>query len=177
MVSTLHEAVTMDKESIRQRLLTARHHVGLSQTKLAHRLMSTQPLVGARERGEYAPTLATLGKYAEVMEISPVWLICGVGDIDDQYEQTTNVWQRVSDSEPSNIVSVDQVSFSARMVLARDHSGHAQHKLAKLSGLSRGTICNYETGASTAAPDKIPALAWAMNCYPVWLATGVGVAW
>jgi transcriptional regulator with XRE-family HTH domain len=167
----------MDKESIRQRLLTARHHVGLSQTKLAHRLMSTQPLVGARERGEYAPTLATLGKYAEVLEISPVWLICGVGEIDDQYQQTTNVWQLTTDSDPSNIVSVDQPSFSARMVLARHNTGHPQHKLAKLSGLTRGAICNYETGSSTPAPDKIPALAWAMNCYAVWLATGVGVAW
>lgn len=173
MVDILHQAVVMDHASIAQRMLQARKHVGMSQMQVAHAIMSSQTAIGLRERGEYLPKLDTLGHYAQRLNISPVWLICGVGDIADHYE----IGQQ-AEPDPthySRIVSVNTPDVAKRVSFARDHAGISQRQLAEELGLHRNSVMGWEIQRCMPTPDKFPAIAWALNCNALWLATGVSV--
>ncbi len=62
-------------DSFRQNLLRLCRRVGLSQEQLAFRSGVTRNYVGGLERGEKSPTLRTLDKLAEALDVSPLELV------------------------------------------------------------------------------------------------------
>jgi transcriptional regulator with XRE-family HTH domain len=56
-------------------LVRVRRQAGLSQEQLAFRAGVTRNYVGGLERGEKSPTLRTLDKLAEALDISPLDLL------------------------------------------------------------------------------------------------------
>ena len=194
MVNILHQQVVMDHASIAKRMLHARQHAGLSQTQIAHATMSSQPTVGFRERAMVRPKLDTLGHFANVLSISPVWLICGVGDISDQYsygqqgkldahEYSTTVSANMPDiarrllfaRKYSTTVSANTPDIARRLLFARTRMGVSRPWLADKLNLHRNSIMSWEMQRCMPQVDKIPAIAWELNCNAVWLATGVAV--
>jgi len=175
MVTAIYQDVFMDSASIAARLLEARKASGLSQVQLSWALGTGQSTIGTRERNTQQATLRKLGEYAKVLQISPVWLVCGVGHITDEY--TIGIQGKITmPMNYSTVASFDNASVLSRLLFAREQSGMSQYTLADAIGVHRNTIWTYESGKTIPMPDKIPALAWAMNVYPLWLATGVGIA-
>lgn len=66
---------------------------------------------------------------------------------------------------------IPAIDLPARLLLARNAAGMTQTQLAKVAGISRATIANYEAGKS---PRRSAVLAWAMatGVDPTWLLTG-----
>lgn len=163
----------MDQNAIARRLVQARKHAGLSQIKLAHLMSTSQSSIASRENGVRLPLLETLRDYAIRLDISAVWLVTGVGDISDYYEIRDNVIKLSLDMPWSDVASLDTPSLAARIMLVRGAVGMAQHQVASLAKMHRNSVTQYEQGTATPGVDRIPALAWAVNCNPLWLATGV----
>ena len=175
MVTAIYQDVFMDSALIAARLLEARKASGLSQMQLSWALSTSQATIGLRERNTQQATLRTLAEYAKVLKISPVWLVCGVGHITDEY--TIGIQGKITmPMNYSTVASLNDASVLSRLLFAREQSGISQYTLADAMGAHRNTIWAYESGKSIPMPDRIPAMAWAMNVYPLWLATGVGIA-
>jgi transcriptional regulator with XRE-family HTH domain len=63
---------------IGDRLRVVREKHGFNQYDMAHKVGVTQSRVSDWEHGKYMPTLATLGRYADALEITLAQLLEGV---------------------------------------------------------------------------------------------------
>ena len=64
--------------------------------------------------------------------------------------------------------TVPEWTLADRLRKAREHAGLKQTELAALTGISRASIVNYESGRSV--PSRPVMLSWAFTC-------GVDLAW
>lgn len=60
-------------------------------------------------------------------------------------------------------------SFKNRLRLALDRTGMKQNELAKIVGISKGTVSQYLSGMCTPKTDKIYYMAKALQVSPAWL--------
>lgn len=66
-------------------------------------------------------------------------------------------------------------SFRQRLTWARQEKNLTQEQLAKLAGVSQGTIGNLESGLRASAR-KLPQIAAVLGVDPLWLAEGDSIA-
>ena len=69
---------------------------------------------------------------------------------------------------------VPEITTGHRIRIAREHAGYDQGELAVLTGISRGTIVNYENGVTThLKPLYLRQIALITGVDAGWLANGV----
>ena len=137
------------------RLRKARKKSGLTRAALGPKVGRDSEVAAYIESGQRLPTVRTVALLASGLGISAGWLGYGLGDPDTAGLAAT----------------CD--GMGARLAAVRVEQGITKAALARLVGLSPGTVADIENGAQTGI-DVLEALAKALNVSPAWLAFNLG---
>lgn len=78
----LSESAELLSETLPSRLIEAREQAGHSRKELGRLSETSDTAVRKVESGESCPTLATIERFAAVLEVTPCWLAFGVGPME-----------------------------------------------------------------------------------------------
>ncbi|EKT4090772.1 helix-turn-helix transcriptional regulator [Stenotrophomonas maltophilia] len=121
--------------TLSERLVAARERAGISQTALARTVGISQQAIAQLESGKAKKTGA-LAEIARALNVDPMWLALGEGDMDGSAEQSN----RVDDSEYTDVIGYSQAVGLGSGAEAQEYAETHSLKFKKTSLRRRGIL-------------------------------------
>ena len=120
---------TQDNDTLGGRLWRAREAAGFSESKFAHAIGVKKETVSAWESDRSEPRANKLVTMAGILNVSPSWLLHGIGEspIDDAVSQELQLirsqLERIREFRTQTDVAVANIERAVERIAARENNG------------------------------------------------------